>query len=203
MMKKPGFLSLCSVASILAFGSLTLVGQSRPAPPLVVTAHNGGPAVPYAVPKTPWGDPDLQGVWSSDDTSGIPRERPKDLGTRLYQTDEDFARASEAVERGVKRGEGDIGSFRNDFARRAFRQTSLIVDPPDGSMPAFTPEAREAPRAARPRHLRRRSVRHARRTSRSTTAASRAASSARCCASSTATATASCRRRAWSPSATR
>jgi hypothetical protein len=140
-MKKPGFLFLGSIASVLAFGSLALMGQSRPAPPLVVTAYNGGPAVPYAVPKTPWGEPDLQGVWSSDDTSGIPRERPKDLGTALYQTDAAYAERVKAVERGVKRGEGDIGSFRNDFARRAFRQTSLIVDPPDGGMPAFTPEA--------------------------------------------------------------
>ena len=147
-MHKPGLLSLCSAVAVLAAGSLTLIGQSRPAPPLVITAYNGGPAIPYAVPKTPWGDPDLQGVWSSDDTSGIPRERPKAEGARLYQTEEDFAKRVKAVERGIKRGEGDIGAFRNDFARRAFRQTSLIVDPPDGSMPAFTPEAlkRRAPR---------------------------------------------------------
>jgi len=147
-MHRPGLLSLCSAVAVLASGTLTLTGQSRPAPPLVITAYNGGPAVPYTVPKTPWGDPDLQGVWSSDDTSGIPRERPKAEGSRLYQTDEDFAKRAKAVERGVKRGEGDIGAFRNDFARRAFRQTSLIVDPPDGSMPAFTPEAlkRRAPR---------------------------------------------------------
>jgi hypothetical protein len=130
-----------SALAAIGVGSLTLFGQSQSAPPLVITAYNGGPAIPYTVPRTPWGDPDLQGVWSSDDTSGIPRERPKDLGTRLYQTDEAFAERVKAVERGVKRGESDIGSFRNDFARRAFRQTSLIVDPPDGSMPAFTPHA--------------------------------------------------------------
>ena len=89
-------------------------------------------------------------MWSSDDTSGIPRERPKDLGNNLYQSDEAFAARVKQVEQGVKRGETDIGSFRNDFARRAFRQTSLIVDPPDGSMPAVTPEA-EKRRASRDR----------------------------------------------------
>jgi hypothetical protein len=142
-MPKPRLVSVSvAVAAMLAgIGSLVLSAQSQPAPPLVVTAYNGGPAIAYAVPKTPWGDPDLQGVWSSDDTSGIPRERPKDLGTRLYQADEAFAERVKTIERGVKRGESDIGSFRNDFARRAFRQTSLIVDPPDGVMPAFTPEA--------------------------------------------------------------
>jgi hypothetical protein len=136
------------VGAAIGIASLTAYGQGHSAPPLVITAYNGGPPIPYTVPRTPWGDPDLQGVWSSDDTSGIPRERPKDLGTRLYQTDEAYAARVKQVEQGVKRGESDIGSFRNDFARRAFRQTSLIVDPPDGSMPAVTPEAakRRAPR---------------------------------------------------------
>ena len=56
------------------------------------------------MPKTPWGEPDLQGVWSSDDASGIPRERPKEFGNNLYLSDEAFADASK-VEHGVKRGE--------------------------------------------------------------------------------------------------
>ena len=151
-MTKPGFASLSAVVAIAitGVGTLSLSGQSQPAPALVVTAYNGGPAISYTVVKTPWGEPDLQGVWSSDDTSGIPRERPKDQGTRIYQTDEAFAVRVKAVESGVKRGESDIGSFRNDFARRAFRQTSLIVDPPDGTMPAVTPEAQKR-RASRDR----------------------------------------------------
>jgi len=142
-MTKPGFASLSAVVAvaIAGVGTLSLSGQSQPAPALVVTAYNGGPALNYTVARTPWGEPDMQGVWSSDDTSGIPRERPKDQGNRLYQTDEAFAERVKVVEKGVKRGESDIGSFRNDFARRAFRQTSLIVDPPDGTMPAVTPEA--------------------------------------------------------------
>ena len=135
-----GFFAAAAVA-VLGVGTMSLSGQGQPAPPLVITAYNGGPAVPYTVPRTPWGDPDLQGVWSSDDTSGIPRERPKDLGTRSIRPTRPSPSASKRWKRGVKRGESDIGSFRNDFARRAFRQTSLIVDPPDGSMPAFTPEA--------------------------------------------------------------
>jgi hypothetical protein len=136
------------VAASVAATSFSASGQQPVAPPLVITAYNGGAPAKYATPKTPWGEPDLQGVWSSDDTSGIPRERPKDLGTNLYQSDQAFAARARQVEAGVQRGESDIGSFRNDFARRAFRQTSLIVDPPDGSMPALTPHAltRRAPR---------------------------------------------------------
>lgn len=138
------------IVSALAVASLTVYGQGQSAPALVVTAYNGGAPIKYTVPKTPWGDPDLQGVWSSDDTSGIPRERPKELGNNLYLSDEAFAARKKQVDAGIKRGETDIGSFRNDFARRAFRQTSLVVDPPDGSMPAFTPEAQKR-RASRDR----------------------------------------------------
>jgi hypothetical protein len=122
--------------------------QGNKVPSLVITAYNGGPATNYVTPRTPWGEPDLQGVWSSDDTSGIPRERPAELGMRLYQTDEEFAARKKQVEIGVRRGENATGSFRNDFATRAFRQTSLIVDPADGRMPVTTEEAekRRAPR---------------------------------------------------------
>ena len=122
--------------------------QRAAAPPLVITAYNNGAPIPYTTPRTPWGDPDLQGVWSSDDTAGIPRERPANLGTRLYQTDEEWAARQKQVADGVRRGESAVGSFRNDYATRAFRQTSLIVDPPDGRQPAVTPEAekRRAPR---------------------------------------------------------
>jgi hypothetical protein len=100
-------------------------------------------------PRTPWGDPDLQGTWSSDDTEGIPRERPPVLGTQLYQSDQEYAARVKQVEANVVNRENNATStFRNDFARRAFRQTSIIVDPPDGRMPAFTAQAqkRRAPR---------------------------------------------------------
>jgi hypothetical protein len=126
-------------------------GQGGSVPALVITAYNGGPATPYTVPRTPWGDPDLQGVWSSDDTEGIPRERPKELGTTLYQSDQEFAARQKRVTAGVQRRENEaVGTFRNDYATRAFRQTSLVVDPPDGSMPAFTAEAQKR-RASRDR----------------------------------------------------
>jgi hypothetical protein len=111
-------------------------------PPIVITAYNGGPPTPYTVPRTPWGDPDLQGVWSSDDTSNIPTSRPANFGDRLYMTDEEFKARQQQIERGVQSGENAEGSFRGDFARRAFRQTSTIVDPPDGRQPQPTAETR-------------------------------------------------------------
>ncbi|HEY7441298.1 MAG TPA: hypothetical protein VH701_02675 [Vicinamibacterales bacterium] len=139
--------ALVVVATLMSV-SASGQGSGAIAPPLVITAFNGATPTPYKMPRTPWGDPDLQGVWSSDDTSGIPMSRPQQFGDRLYQNDEEFANRVKQVETGITRAENAEGSFRGDFARRAFRQTSLIVDPPDGRTPAFTPRAelRRAPR---------------------------------------------------------
>jgi hypothetical protein len=143
-----------AIAAVVALmASLPVAGQSTSgsAPPLVITAYNGGPPTNYVTPRTPWGEPDLQGTWSSDDTEGIPRERPPALGTQLYQSDEEYAARVKQVQANVANRENNATStFRNDFARRAFRQTSIIVDPPDGRMPAFTAEAQKR-RASRDR----------------------------------------------------
>jgi hypothetical protein len=142
--------SLVVALAVALVASWPVAGQESGAgaPPLLITAYNGGPPIPYTTPRTPWGDPDLQGVWSSDDTAGIPRERPESAGTRLYQTDEEWAARQKQIQGGVADALSDTGTFRNDYARRAFRQTSIIVDPPDGRMPAVTPaaEKRRAPR---------------------------------------------------------
>jgi len=142
--------SSAAAAIVALMASLPVVAQSAstPAPSLVITAYNAGSPTPYAPPRTPWGDPDLQGVWSSDDTSGIPMQRPANLGNELYQSDELWAARQKQTQQGIQNALNAIGTFRGDYARRSFRQTSLIVDPPDGRTPAFTPaaEKRRAPR---------------------------------------------------------
>lgn len=134
--------ALALVMSLSIWVGVPVSGQERPAaPPLVITAFGG--AIPdYKAPRTPWGDPDLQGVWSSDDMEGIPMSRPPQFGTRLYLDDKEFAARAAQVERAARqRDENADSTFRFDYARRAFRQTSLIVDPPDGRLPAIRPEA--------------------------------------------------------------
>ena len=142
--------SSAAAAIVALMASLPVEAQSAstPAPSLVITAYNAGSPTPYAPPRTPWGDPDLQGVWSSDDTSGIPMQRPANLGNELYQSDEQWAARQKQTQQGIQNALSAIGTFRGDYARRSFRQTSLIVDPPDGRTPAFTPaaEKRRAPR---------------------------------------------------------
>src|SRR5277367_5708197 len=92
-------------------------------------------------PQTPWGDPDLQGIWTSDDMRGVPRDRPDELGTRQFLTQEELARRVEQDQQTLRQQlRGPYGA-RNDLRSRTFGQTSLIVDPPDGKMPALTAEA--------------------------------------------------------------
>jgi hypothetical protein len=143
-------------AAIAAIAALSVSGQAQgsgpaaAAPPLVVTAFNGAPEpANWTPPKTPWGEPDLQGVWSSDDaTFGVSRAagRGGAAPTGLYLNDEQFAARQKQIQQGVTNAENAVGSFRGDFARRAFRQTSYIVDPPDGIQPQPTAEARKRAR---------------------------------------------------------
>ncbi len=112
--------------------------------------YNGGRRAHYAPPRTPWGEPDLQGAWTSDDTAGIPRERAAELGMRLYQTDEEFAARKKQVEPASSVAENASARSATTSRTRAFRQTSLIVDPPDGRHARVTPEA-EKRRASRDR----------------------------------------------------
>src|SRR5712691_7281028 len=96
--------------------------------------------------RTPWGDPDLQGMWLG--ATITPFERPVALGNKAYLTEEEAAaveRQSAANRVDRPPAKGDIGSY-NQFwfdsgtAVVATRQTSLVVDPPNGRVPA-TPAA--------------------------------------------------------------
>jgi len=51
-----------------------------------------------SAPKTPWGDPDIQGTWTSDDTWGVPFERPKNFGTRATLTEDELKARAKTVQ---------------------------------------------------------------------------------------------------------
>jgi hypothetical protein len=91
----------------------------------------------WVAPKTAWGDPDLQEIWSTEDLRDIPYERPDSMQDRALLTDEAFAERQTATNR--SRGRGQTG-FANGSKTRTFRQTSLIVDG-DGKYPKLTPDA--------------------------------------------------------------
>ena len=127
-------LTTIALATLVA-SALTVVGVSAQLGTPKAEAGNKG----TAVTRTPWGHPDLSGVWSSDDMRGIPRERPAEHGTRRFLTDEEYTKRLERDEQTRKQEGSRVGAFRNDVGTRTFRQTSLVIDPPDGRIPALTP----------------------------------------------------------------
>ena len=122
-------------------------------PALVAALAMLAPATAFAqsaeAPRTPWGDPDLGGVW--DYWTFTPLQRPEDLADRDTLTDEEAAALAqelnaEALARDLAAPPGSPGGYSQavwtDRARAtALTQTALIVDPPDGRIPPLTPEA--------------------------------------------------------------
>src|SRR5690606_26514609 len=95
-------------------------------------------------PVTPWGDPDLQGRWPIRHMTLTPLERPVELGTRAFLNDEEFAERAAAVEARNTRYDRETSSNRlgqghwAEAGQIPQRQASLIVDPPNGRLPALT-----------------------------------------------------------------
>ena len=111
------------------------------------------PAGAQSVPRTPWGAPDLQGVW--DFRSLTPMERPADLADTEVFTAEEAAEFSEETIRRRSRDNDTSGRVvpYNDFwfdegTSVTTERTSLIIDPPSGRMPSMTTSAMKRREAA-------------------------------------------------------
>jgi len=107
-------------------------------------------AAKSAVPRTPWGEPDIQGVWN--DATSTPLQRPASVGGKDVLNDEEAEEFSKELEHNLTRDRRDgpasvdVNRAYNEHwmdARRLHatedRRTSLIVDPPDGRFPALVP----------------------------------------------------------------
>jgi hypothetical protein len=107
---------------------------------------------PFTPPRTPWGDPQLAGVYSNDDETGVPFERPAQFeGRRIEEiTPQELAalnkQRNEQFNAGVA-GTEFAGGIRPpthlifDSFERHNSSAWLVVDPPDGKVPPLTPEA--------------------------------------------------------------
>ena len=87
----------------------------------------------WSVPQTPWGDPDLQGLWTNRREATTPLERPIEFGTRRLLTDEEWEAREEASQR-----EWGPRAFRGVDVGIASRRTSRIIDPANGRFPELT-----------------------------------------------------------------
>jgi hypothetical protein len=114
----------------------------------------------WTIPRTPWGDPDLQGTWPISYVGSVPLERceggqgrgntPPCDTTRAFLTEAELkARLAAAAGRGNRYADAiKAGDFGRAFQAGVTdpttpqRQTSLIVDPPNGHLPELTAEGK-------------------------------------------------------------
>jgi hypothetical protein len=108
------------------------------------------------VPKTPWGDPDLQGMWPGN--MGVPLQRPENLGTRATLTDEEFAKKeAQAKKQAQADSQSTAASDSVGIGPPSYwvergtptRQTSLIIDPPNGRLPPLTAQEQDLRKSVR------------------------------------------------------
>ena len=138
--------SFAFIIPIIAILSVPLFAQAPAAKPAAT-----GKA--WTAPRTPEGRPDLQGVWGN--ATLTPLQRPKNLGTKEFYTDQEFAALSKRARQGDVGEEGELGAaarqpvrydlelYGFDLTKSTFassKRTSLIVGP-EGRIPPMLPEA--------------------------------------------------------------
>jgi hypothetical protein len=134
-----------ALAALIAFASLA------PAPAAGQNSPAAAKAKTWAQPRTPDGQPDLQGIWSNATTT--PLERPAALAGKQVLTDQetiDLEKRTEQNRNTDRRAEkgtaADVAAAYNEFwwdRGKVLNRTSLIVDPADGRLPPLTPEGRK------------------------------------------------------------
>jgi hypothetical protein len=120
---------------------------------VIAAAHLTG-QTPSPSQRTPWGDPDIQGVFTTDDELGVPFERPEAFGQRQTVTEQEYAEREAQAKRQaaldgeafvVPRGVGADGTGPPPHwleRGRPSRRTSIVIDPPDGRIPYLNEDAR-------------------------------------------------------------
>jgi hypothetical protein len=123
-----------ALSAILWLAAGPAAAQQRPC--------SAGDCKNWTPPKTPWGEPDLQGMWPLNHLIATPFQRPEKYSERRLMTDEEYAAAQKSAEARNKRFES--GAIpQADSGTQVMRQTSLISDPPNGRFPALTPQGKE------------------------------------------------------------
>jgi len=148
------------VLGVAVLASTSVAGQAPASAVKAAPAAKAAPAgKPYTPPKTPDGQPDLQGFWTN--STYVPLERPQGVTKEFYTPDEAEEAIKKAAAREAEQTEpGTTADVHYDFSQFGLDRsqstiarnlrTSLIVDPPDGKIPPLNAEGqkRTAERAA-------------------------------------------------------
>src|SRR6187402_1888424 len=127
-MTRRAFGRLCRTAGMLLMTAAAVQAQTRD------------------TPRLPWGDPDLEGTWTNATLTQL--QRPADLGAKAFFTPEEAAawdkQRIEQTNADRPARPGEVGAYNDAFFERGrggvkSRRTSLVIDPPDGRIPALTP----------------------------------------------------------------
>ena len=106
---------------------------------------------PYSVPRTPWGEPNLQGVWTGNSAQGIPLERPSNLADiKALTVEEAEARRERGTLRSIWGYEREWRDTTLGYVKTApSTQVAMVIDPPNGRIPPLTEDGRRRVDAAR------------------------------------------------------
>ena len=135
-----GVIGIAIVASLAACTGTDDAGE-----PVAVgaSAATGAQATAWTPPRTPWGEPDLSGMWPIDKLNGTPVQRPATFGDRRELTDEELAERTERLRGLNARYDEEIANNKMGIGHWAEmgqpnRLTSLIVEPANGRVPPLT-----------------------------------------------------------------
>ena len=172
----PRNLSLTALAVVFPLASGPALAQSK-TPEGVLTASYKMPN--YKAPRTADGRPDLQGVWANNNAT--PLQRPKELEGKEFLSEQELTALKRAADdlfkdgnsdaafgdavflaalanaqgkmKGYVTADGRVGDYSSVWTvnRDWTNRTSLIIDPPDGKLPALTARAQEL--AKRPSYV--------------------------------------------------
>ena len=105
---------------------------------------------PYDAPRTPWGEPDFQGIWTNSSAVGIPFERPDDVEIGELTAEEAVARHEGRLLGGIWGYEREWRDTTLGYGRKGVStQVAMVIDPPDGRLPARTARGEELAAADR------------------------------------------------------
>ena len=148
-----GSLGVLAFGGMLALAGAPIAAQRAPASKPALAPRS------WTAPRMPWGDPDIAGIFTTDDELGVPFERPEQFAGRELVTDQEFAQRATQIGRqneadseefivpraagGGAEG-GSTGPPSHWLERgKPSRRTSIVVAPSDGRIPYLNDEARQ------------------------------------------------------------